>query len=111
MFWWGFESLQGNKLNLNMVGCLYELNGEVKAYPNIDRLLKKFPEAQIIKEIHDINSLDKELLQYKGISIKEKPVFEGPRPYTHTYRVNVNTVLCAYSQEDLDKLKANYNKE
>jgi hypothetical protein len=42
--------------------------------------------------------------------IKEKPVFEGQRPYTHTCRVNVNTVLCAYSQEDLDKLKMSYIK-
>jgi hypothetical protein len=41
--------------------------------------------------------------------IKEKPVFEGQRPYTHTYRVNVNTVLCAYSQEELDKLKKSWN--
>ena len=92
-----------------MIGCLYELNGEVKAYPNIDRLFKKFPGARVIKEVHDLNSLDRELLAYKGIQIKEKPVFEGQRPYTHTYRVNVNTVLCAYSQEELDKLKKSWN--
>ena len=91
-----------------MIGCLYELNGEVKAYPNIDRLFKKFPGAKIIKEVHDINSLDRELLQYKGVKIKEKPVFEDQRPYTHVYRVNTNTVLCAYSQEDLDRLKKNW---
>ena len=91
-----------------MVGCLYELDGEIKAYPNMERLLKKFPNAKVIKEVQNINNLDRELLQYKGVQIKEKPVFEGQRPYTHTYRVNVNTILCAYSQEDLDKLKMNY---
>lgn len=93
-----------------MTGCLYELNGEVKAYPNIDRLMKKFPSAKIIKEIKDINTIDQELLRYKGISIKEKPKFEEQRPYTYVYRVNCNTVLCAYSQHDLDKLKERYNK-
>lgn len=93
-----------------MVGCLYELDGEIKAYPNMERLLKKFPNAKVIKEVQNINNLDRELLQYKGVQIKEKPVFEGQRPYTHTYRVNVNTVLCAYSQEDLDKLKMSYIK-
>lgn len=93
-----------------MVGCLYELNGEVKAYPNIDRLKKKFPDAKIIKEIENVNDIARELLKYNGATFKEKPVFEGQRPYTHTYRVNVNTVLCAYSQEDLDKLKTNYVK-
>jgi hypothetical protein len=93
-----------------MVGCLYELNGEIKAYPNMERLLKKFPNAKVIKEVQNINNLDRELLQYKGVQIKEKPVFEGQRPYTHTCRVNVNTVLCAYSQEDLDKLKMSYIK-
>lgn len=93
-----------------MVGCLYELDGEIKAYPNMERLLKKFPNAKVIKEVQNINNLDRELLQYKGVQIKEKPVFEGQRPYTHTYRVNVNTILCAYSQEDLDKLKMNYIK-
>lgn len=99
----------GQPIENKMVGCLYELNGEVKAYPNIDRLFKKFPNAKIIKEVHDISSLDRELLQYKGVKIKEKPVFEDQRPYTHTYRINVNTVLCAYSQEELDKLKKNWN--
>ena len=88
-----------------MVGCLYELNGEVKAYPNIDRLKKKFPEAKIIKEIEDIKTIDQELLKYKGIDIKEKPKQEGLRECPFKYRVNANTVLAAYTQEDLDKLK------
>ena len=76
----------------------------------IDRIHMDYPNAKVIKEVPNINNLDRELLQYKGVQIKEKPVFEGQRPYTHTYRVNVNTILCAYSQEDLDKLKMNYIK-
>lgn len=92
-----------------MVGCLYELNGEVKAYPNIDRLKKKFPDAKIIKEIENVSDIARELLKYNGTILKEKPVFEEQRPYTHTYRVSQNTVLVAYSQEDLDKLKKNWN--
>jgi len=92
-----------------MIGCLYELNGEIKAYPNVERLKKKFPQAVIIKEIQDVSTLDQELLKYKGVQVKEKQTGEGQRPYTHTYRINRNTVLCAYSQEDLDQLKRNWN--
>ena len=88
-----------------MIGCLYELNGEVKAYPNLDRLRKKFPNAKIIKEIKNINTIDQELLKYKGIFIKEKPKPEGLREYPYQYRVNQNTVLMAYTEEDLNKLK------
>ena len=47
-----------------MIGCLYELNGEVKAYPNIDRLKKKFPDAIIIKEINNVSTIDQELIKY-----------------------------------------------
>ena len=92
-----------------MIGCLYELNGEVKAYPNIDRLKKKFPEAKIIKEIEDIKTIDQELIKYNGGTIKEKPQQEGLRCCAYQYRVNANTVLMAYTQEDLDKLKKNWN--
>lgn len=88
-----------------MIGCLYELNGEIKSYPNIDRLKKKFPNAVIIKEIPDVSTIGQELLKYKGVVIKDKPIYIEQRPYTHIYRVNSNTVLCAYSQEDLDRLK------
>ena len=43
--------------------------------------------------------------EYLGLGkLKEKPKEDGPRAYTHTYRLNQNTILCAYSQEDLDKL-------
>ena len=55
------------------------------------------------KSLQDM--IDKE----QGVTRKEKPVFEDQRPYTHVYRVNSNTVLCAYSQEDLDALKKNWN--
>jgi len=92
-----------------MIGCLYELNGEVKAYPNIDRLKKKFPEAKIIKEIEDVKTIDQELIKYKGGIIKEKPQQEGLRPCPYQYRVNANTILSAYTEEDLEKLKQWWN--
>jgi len=56
-----------------MVGCLYELNGCVRAYPNIKNLKNKYPDAKIIKEVEDISNLDLELNKYLGIPIKEKP--------------------------------------
>ena len=87
-----------------MIGCIYELNGEIAAYPNKDRLLKKYPDVKILKEVENINLLQQELLKFKGISIKEKQFFQDQRPYTHTYRLNCNTIFCAYSQEELDKL-------
>ena len=92
-----------------MIGCLYELNGEVKSYPNIERLKKKCPNAKIIKIIEDINKLPIELLNYQGISIKEKPKQEGLRECPYQYRLNQNTVLMAYTEEDLNKLKKWYN--
>ena len=92
-----------------MTGCLYELDGEVKAYPNIDRLKKKFPNAKIIKEIENVNTIDQELLKYKGIEIKEKPRADGLRECSFKYRVNRNTILEAYTEEDLNKLKSWWN--
>ena len=92
-----------------MIGCLYELNGEVKAYPNIDRLKKKFPDAIIIKEINNVSTIDQELIKYKGGTIKEKPKQDGLRECPFKYRVNANTVLMAYTQEDLDKLKKSWH--
>ena len=92
-----------------MIGCLYELNGEVKSYPNIERLKKKFPNAKILKIIDDINQLPIELLNYQGISIREKPKQEGLRECPYQYRLNQNTVLMAYTEEDLNKLKKWYN--
>lgn len=92
-----------------MTGCLYELNGEIKAYPNIERLKKKFPNAKIIKLVEDISMLPVELLNYQGVSIKEKPKQEGPREYPYQYRINKNTVLMAYTEEDLNKLKKWHN--
>lgn len=41
--------------------------------------------------------------------LKEKPQQEGLRPCPYQYRVNANTILMAYTQEDLDKLKKNWN--
>ena len=64
---------------------------------------------KIIKEIEDIKTIDQELIKYNGGMIKEKPQQEGLRPCTYQYKVNANTVLMAYTQEDLDKLKKNWN--
>lgn len=47
---------------------------------------------------------------YLGIAPpKEKPKQEGLRECPFKYRVNANTVLEAYTQEDLDWLKNNWN--
>ena len=92
-----------------MTGCLYELNGEIKAYPNIERLKKKLPNAKIIKLVEDISMLPVELLNYQGVSIKEKPKQEGLRECPYQYRINRNTVLMAYTEEDLNKLKKWHN--
>lgn len=92
-----------------MTGCLYELNGEIKAYPNIERLKKKFPNAKIIKLVEDISTLPVELLNYQGVSIKEKPKQEGLRECPYQYRINRNTILMAYTEEDLNKLKKWHN--
>jgi len=40
---------------------------------------------------------------------KEKPKQEELREYPYKYRVNVNTVLMAYTEEDLNKLKKRWN--
>ena len=63
---------------------------------------------------NNFKELEKQLCdmekKYFGVEISEtKPKNTSEqRQYTHTYRVNVNTILCAYSQEDLDRLKQNY---
>lgn len=47
---------------------------------------------------------------YLGIGpIKEKPKQEGLRDCPYKYRLNRNTVLEAYSEEDLNKLKQWHN--
>lgn len=79
---------------------------------------KNNPEEYTIKYLdpipEDFRQVEKSLQEMvdkeQGIVRKEKQIFQEQRPYTHTYRVNVNTVLCAYSQEDLDKLKQKYIK-
>lgn len=40
---------------------------------------------------------------------KEKPQQEGLRSYPYQYRINRNTVLMAYTEEDLNKLKKSWN--
>ena len=72
-------------------------NGKIYAPGNLEKKLKKM----------GITMSDIEIISDEP-SVKK--VNYDVRPYTHTYRVNVNTVLCAYSQEDLDKLKMNYIK-
>ena len=81
---------------LLMTKFLY--NGQVYAPANLEKKLKKL--GITLNDIEIIPDEQKE----------QKQIFPEQRPYTHTYRVNVNTVLCAYSQEDLDRLKQNYIK-
>ena len=45
----------------------------------------------------------------KGIIREEKPQQEGLRSYPYQYRINRNTVLMAYTEEDLNKLKKSWN--
>lgn len=48
--------------------------------------------------------------KYLGIEPpKEKPKQEGLRDYPYQYRINRNTVLMAYTEEDLNKLKKWHN--
>lgn len=42
-------------------------------------------------------------------TVREKPKQEGLRPCPYKYRVNANTVLEAYTEEDLNKLKKYWN--
>lgn len=44
--------------------------------------------------------------KYIGREQKQKQLFQDQRPYTHTYRLNCNTIFCAYSQEELNELLA-----
>lgn len=62
----------------------------------------------------DFKDVERELKnlenKYLGIGpVKEKPKQEGLREYPYQYRINRNTVLMAYTEEDLNKLKKWYN--
>jgi hypothetical protein len=105
-----------------MTAGIIEYDGVLHRTPNVEKFLGKHREMDKTKVIlhlvpeHIINraDIDRALSEIeaklKGTTIKDRIVKDEPRPYTHTYRVNVNTVLCAYSQEDLDKLKMSYIK-
>lgn len=73
-----------------MIGCIYQVGMDIKAYPNKDRLLKKYPAATILKEVTDINRLDIELRKYLGQQIKEKPKQDsltyGTRDYFERFK-------------------------
>lgn len=60
----------------------------------------------------DFKEIERELKnlenEYLGLDkVKSKPK-EEQREYPYKYRLNVNTVLAAYSEEDLNKLKMWY---
>jgi hypothetical protein len=105
-----------------MIAGIIEYEGALYRTPNVEKFLGKHREMDKSKvSIHAVPDnitnradIDRTLSEIeaklKGISIKDKIVKDEQRPYTHTYRVNVNTVLCAYSQEELDRLKQNYIK-
>lgn len=77
--------IQKNKLTLYSV--LY-LDKECKDFKEVERALKEM----------EANYLGEE-------PPKQKPKQEGPREYPYQYRINQNTVLMAYTEEDLSKLK------
>ena len=107
-------------MHTNSPGIIILQDSIVKTTKVKKWLDKNTPEVFTVKYLDpiptDFRDVEKGLKELENTllglgPIKEKPAFEGQRPYTHTYRVNVNTILCAYSQEDLDRLKANYNKD
>ena len=58
----------------------------------------------------DFKELERDLKNlennYLGLDpIKEKPKQDDPITYKYSYRVNVNTVLLAHTEEDLERLK------
>lgn len=67
-----------------MIGCIYKIDGEIKSYPNKDRLLKKYPNVEILQEVEDISQLSNQLIKYLGGQIKERPKHQpefGTREY------------------------------
>lgn len=59
-----------------MIGCIYKINGEIKSYPNKERLLKKISNAEILQDVEDISQLGNQLIKYLGGQIKEKPKYQ-----------------------------------
>lgn len=100
----------------NTPGIIILPNGIVKTTKVKKWVDKNNPDNYTVKYLDPIpkdfrlveKSLQDMIDKEQGITRKEKPVFEDQRPYTHIYRVNTNTVLCAYSQDDLDRLKKNW---
>lgn len=105
-------------MHTNLPGIIILQNSIVKTTKVKKWLDKNTPEVFTVKYLDpipsDFKEIEKSLQEMvdkeQGIVRKEKQIFPEQRPYTHTYRINVNTVLCAYSQEDLDRLKQNYIK-
>lgn len=105
-------------MHTNNPGIIILTNNIVKTTKVKKWLDKNKPESFTVKYLDpipaDFKEVEKGLQalidQEQGIvKTKEQQIFPEQRPYTHTYRVNQNTVLVAYSQEDLDKLKKNWN--
>ena len=105
-------------MHTNSPGIIILADGIVKTTKVKKWLDKNKPESFSVKYLdpipNDFKEVEKALQalidQEQGIvKTKEKQIFQDQRPYTHTYRVNQNTVLAAYSQEELDKLKKNWN--
>lgn len=106
-------------MHTNTPGIIILPNTIIKTTKVKKWLDKNKPELFSVKYLNPIPSDFKEVEkslqalidQEQGVvKTKEKQILPEQRPYTHTYRINVNTILCAYSQEDLDRLKQNYIK-
>lgn len=74
----------------------FEYNGRQYAPANFEKKLKAL-------------GITKEQVKIIEDTSLTKPKPEGLREYPFQYRVNANTVLQAYTQEDLDKLKSWWN--
>lgn len=84
--------------------------------------VKKFVQKNQIKEYNviylenpssDFKEVERALKElennYLGLgSLKEKPKVEKDTPYQYEYRINANTVLCAYNEEQFNLLKKWY---
>ena len=104
---------------------LYDKPGIIIVDDKVSRTtkVKKFVEKnkltsyQIIyleKECKDFKEVERALKELEANYLgetppKEKPKPEGLRECPFKYRVNTNTVLEAFTQEDLDKLKSWWN--
>lgn len=102
-----------NKPGIIIYGGKIAKTSKVKGYIEKHKL-ENFSIIYIENPSEDFSELNKQLQELenkcKGIDPpKEKPKQDGLREHIYKYRINTNTVLEAYTKEDLDKLKKWWN--